>query len=179
MFMFFLQYLTTGFEVCVEARHSFPEVVQRTFEEVVRNKEILFYVFLLDVVSGFTCQNHQFADHVFSAQVDTRVRFGIAFFLRHFDRAAERNVSADLIKDIVQCTRKYGFNLQYLITTVNQVVNGIDNRQSRTYVCFKQVLHTPLTGNRFQFAIVLVSRRCSDLIGCHYGNVVLQKVFVK
>ena len=38
---------------------------------------------------------------------------------------------------------------------------------------FKQVLHTPLTGNRFQFAIVLVSRRRSDLIGCHYGNVVL------
>ena len=62
---------------------------------------------------------------------------------------------------------------------MNQVVNGIDNRQSRTYVCFKQVLHPPLTGNRFQFAIVLVSRRCSDLIGCHYGNVVLQKVFVK
>ena len=42
MLMFFLQYLTTGFKVCIETRHPFPEVIQRTFEEVVRNEEILF-----------------------------------------------------------------------------------------------------------------------------------------
>ena len=62
---------------------------------------------------------------------------------------------------------------------MNQVIDGVDNRKSRTYVCLKQVFHTTLTGNRFQFAIVFVSRRCRDLIGCHYGNIVLQKVFVK
>ena len=31
MLMFFLQYLTTGFKVCIETRHPFPEVIQRTF----------------------------------------------------------------------------------------------------------------------------------------------------
>ena len=103
MFIFFLQYLTAGFKVCVETWNTFPEIFQRTFKEVIGDKEVLFNIFLFQTVSGFTCQNHQFTDDVFSTQVDTRVRFGVAFFLCHFDGTAERNIGADLIKDVVQC----------------------------------------------------------------------------
>lgn len=77
------------------------EVVQGAFEEVVRHKEIFFHIFLFDAVSGFTRQNHQLADNVFSTQVDARVGFGVTFLLRHFDSTAERNVGANLIEDII------------------------------------------------------------------------------
>ena len=99
--MLFFQYLAASFKVCVETGHPFPEVVQGTFEEVVRHKEIFFHIFLFDAVSGFTRQNHQLADNVFSAQVDARVGFGVTFLLRHFDSTAERNVGTNLIEDII------------------------------------------------------------------------------
>ena len=51
MFMLFFQYLAASFKVCVETGHPFPEVVQGTFEEVVRHKEILFHIFLFDADS--------------------------------------------------------------------------------------------------------------------------------
>ena len=177
--VFFFQYLATGFKVCVETWNTFPEIFQRTFEEVIRNKEVLFNIFLFQTVSGFTCQNHQFTDHIFSTQVNTWVRFGVAFFLCHFDGTAERNIGADFIKYIVQCTGKHRFNLQNLVTAMNQVINCIDDRKTCTYVCFEQILHTPLAGNRFQFTIVFISGRSRNLIGCYHRDIVLQEIFVK
>ena len=62
---------------------------------------------------------------------------------------------------------------------MNKVVNGIDDGESGTYICFKQVLHTALAGNLFQFTIVLVFGRSGNLVGSHYRNIVQQQVLVK
>ena len=60
-----------------------------------------------------------------------------------------------------------------------QVIDGIDNRKSGTDVGFKQIFHTTLTGYQLQFAVILVSRRSSDLIGRHHRDVVLQEVLIQ
>ena len=78
-----------------------------------------------------------------------RVGLRITFFLCHLDGLAERHVCADLIKDIVQSSTEYRFYLQNLITTVYQVIDGIDNRQPRTYICLEQELHPPPAGYLF------------------------------
>ena len=62
---------------------------------------------------------------------------------------------------------------------MDKVVNGIDDRESGAYIRFKQVLHTALAGNLFQFTVVLVFRRSGNLVGSHYRNIVQQQVLVK
>ena len=173
------QHLATGLEIGIEARHFLPEVIQGAFKEVIGHKEVLLNIALFQTVTGLACQNHQFADNILSAEVDTRIGFGVTFLLCHLNGLAERNVGTDFIENIVQRTAQHGFNLQYLITAMNKVVNGIDDGESGTYICFKQVLHTALAGNLFQFTIVLVFRRSGNLVGSHYRNIVQQQVLVK
>src|SRR5699024_6802292 len=122
------------------------------------------------------CQNHQFADNILSAEVDTRIGLGVTFLLRQLNGLAERNVGTDFIEDIVQRTAQHDFNLQYLITAMDKVVNGIDDGESGAYIGFKQVLHTALAGNLFQFTVVLVFGRSSNLVSSHYRNIVQQQV---
>ena len=172
MLVLSFQYLATGFKVRIQTRHFLPEIIQRTFKEIIGYEQVLFYIRLFQSVTGFTCQDHQFTDNVLATQVDTRVRFGVTLFLRHLNGLAERNIRTDLIKDIIQCTTQYSFNLQYLVTTMDKVIDRIDNRESRTYIRFKEVLHTTLAGNLFQFTVILIFRRSGNFIGSHYGNVV-------
>ena len=166
------QYLATGFEVRIQTRHFLPEIIQRTFKEIIGHKQILFYIRLFQPVTGFTCQDHQFTDNILTTQVDTRIRFGVTLFLRHLNGLAERNIRTDLIKYIVQRATQHCFNLQYLVTTMDKVIDRIDNRKSRTHIRFKEILHTTLTGNLFQFTVVLIFRGSGNFIGSHYGNVV-------
>ena len=62
---------------------------------------------------------------------------------------------------------------------MDKVVNGIDDGESGAYIGFKQVLHTALAGNLFQFTVVLVFGRSSNLVSSHYRNIVQQQVLVK
>ena len=62
---------------------------------------------------------------------------------------------------------------------MNQVVDRVNNRKTCTYVCFEQIFHTTLAGNHFQFAIVFVSGRSGNLVGCYHRDIVLQEIFVK
>ena len=62
---------------------------------------------------------------------------------------------------------------------MDKVVNGIDDGESGTYIGFKQVLHTALAGNLFQFTVVLVFGRSGNLVSSHYRNIVQQQVLVK
>ena len=173
------QHLAAGFKIGIEARHLLPEVIQRAFKEVIGHKEVLLHIALLQTVTGLARQNYQLADNILSAEVDTRIGFGVTFLLRHLDGLAERNVGIDFIEDIVQRTAQHSFNLQYLVTAMDKVVNGIDDGESGTYVRFKQVLHTALAGYLFQFTVVLVFGRSGNLVGSHYRNIVQQQVLVK
>ena len=104
MLILLFQYLPTGFEVRIQTRYAFPKIIQRALKEVIRHKKILFHIFLLQSISRFTCQNNKFTDYIFPAQVDTRIRLGIPFLLRHLYRAAKRNIGTDFVEDIIQCT---------------------------------------------------------------------------
>ena len=179
MLVFRFQHLAACFKAGVEARHFLPEVIQRTFEEIIGYKEILFHITLLDAITGFTCKDYQFADYVLTAEVDTRIGFGITFLLSHFNGSAERNIRAYLVEYIIQRTAQHGFNLQYLVTAMNKVVNGIDNRQPRTYVRLKQIFHAALAGYLLQFPVVFILRRSCNLIGGYNRNVVHQEVFIQ
>lgn len=75
------QHLATGLEIGIEARHFLPEVIQGAFKEVIGHKEVLLNIALFQTVTGLACQNHQFADNILSAEVDTRIGFGVTFLL--------------------------------------------------------------------------------------------------
>ena len=152
-FVLALQFPATCLKIGIQRRDFLPELFQRSFEEVTRHEKMFFHICLFQLVSGLARQDNQLADYVFSTQVDTRVGLRITFFLCHLDGLAERHVCADLIKDIVQSSTEYRFYLQNLITTVYQVIDGIDNRQPRTYICLEQELHPPPAGYLFQLAI--------------------------
>ncbi|CDB12074.1 unknown [Bacteroides sp. CAG:633] len=173
------EHLAAGFEVGVQAGHFLPEVVQRTFEEVVGHEEVFLHVALLQAITGFAGQDDQLADNVLTAEVDARIGFGVTLFLRHADGAAERDVGTDLVEDVVQRAAQYGFYLQYLVATMDEVVDGVDDGQSGAHVGLEQILHTALTGYLLQCAVVFVFGRSGYLVGCHYRYVVLQQVFVE
>ena len=158
MFILTLEHLAASFEISIQTRHFFPEVFQRTFKEVIRYEKIFLHVFLFQLVSGLTRQDHELTDHVLTAQVDARIGFRITLFLRHLDGTAEGNIGTDLIENIVQRTRKHCLDLQNLITAMYQVIDGIDNRKSGSHVSFKQIFHATLTGYQLQFTVILVSR---------------------
>ena len=54
-FAFGLQLLATLFEVCIQRRQLFPEVVYRAFKVTVRNEEQLFDILLFYLIASFTC----------------------------------------------------------------------------------------------------------------------------
>ena len=177
--VFRFQHLAACLKAGVKARHFLPEIIQRTFKEVIGYKEVLFHIALFDAITGFTRQNYQFADYILAAKVDTRVWFGITFLLSHLNGLAERNIRAYLVEDIIQCTAQHGFNLQYLVAAMDKVVNGIDDGQACADVCLKQIFHTALAGYLLQLTIVFVFRRSGNLIGGNYRYVVHQKVFIQ
>ena len=71
-------------------------------------------------------------------------------FIAHMDTVA------DFVEDEVECTTEHSLNLQNLVTTGNQVVDSVDDRQSGTHIGFEEILHTTGTCGLFQERVVLV-----------------------
>ena len=176
--VFALQHLSASFEVAIQLANVLPEVVQRTLEVAIGHKQVLLYVVLFQLIARFACQDNQLADNILAAQVDAWVGFRVALFLRHSDGFAEGHLCAYNVEDKVQRAAKYGFNFQNFISTMNHVVDGVDDRQSCAYVCLEQEFHATFACCLLQFAIVFVGRACGNLIGGHHRYVVLQQLLV-
>ena len=173
-----LQLLAARLEVGVQRGHLAPEVIQRTFEEVVGHEEVPLHITLFDAVTRLACQDDELADDVLAAEVDAWVGLGVALLLRHAYGLAERHVGAELVEDIVQRAAQHGLNLQNLVAAVDKVINGVDDGQARTHVGLEQVLHAPLTRRLLQAKVILVLAGRGNLIGRHDGDVVPQQLLV-
>ena len=115
---------------------------------------MLFHILLFKHIAGFTSEDNQLTNHILTTQVDAWVGFRITLFLRQTDGFAERHIGTDLVENEVQRTAHHGFNLQNLVATCQQIVDGLDNRKTGTYIGFEQILHATVTGNPLEFAIV-------------------------
>ena len=80
-FSFALQYLTPPLEIGIQGRQVLPKFIQRTPEKRIGHEQVLLHVGLFDTVTGFTRQNHQLTDDIFSAQIHTGIGLAISFFL--------------------------------------------------------------------------------------------------
>ena len=140
---------------------------------------MFLYIFLIQAITCLTCQNNQLAHHVGPAQIDARVRFGIALFLCVPYGLAQRHVSTDFVEDIVQRAAQYSFYLQYLVSAINQVVNRIDDRKPRSHIGFEKELHAPMAGYLLQLGIKFIIRRSRYLVCRHHRDVMPQEVLIQ
>ena len=140
---------------------------------------MLLHILLIEFITCFTSQDDELANHILSAQVDTWVWFAIAFFLRTFHCFGERNIARNGIENEIERSTKHGFELLNLITRIDEVVDGIDDRQTRTHIRFKEELHIALASGFLQLGIVFIVRRCSHLVGSHHGNTVFKEIMIQ
>ena len=163
-----LKHLAASLEVGIQLRQTLPEVLDRTLEITVGHEEMLLHIVLFHLVTCLTRQDHQLADHVSTAQVDTRVWLRVTLFLGTLHGLREGYVSRNLIEDEVQRTAQDSLDLQDLVTRVAEVVDGADNRKTGTYVGLIAEPHTTVTGGLLQFQIAVVVARSGNLVGSHY-----------
>ena len=111
-FVLYIERLALSLEIGIELRKFLPEVVERTLEVFVWHEEVLLYIFLLYAVTCLAGENHQLANHVHTAQVDTWVRLAVALLLSQSHGLREWNDTGDGVKDKVERTRENCFNLK-------------------------------------------------------------------
>ena len=176
---FTLQHLAACLEIGIQRRYLAPEVIQRPFEEAVGNEQVFLHIFLIQAISRLTCQDDQLAHHIGPAQVDAWVGFGIPLLLRVPDGLAQRHVGTDFIENVIQRTAQHGFDFQYLVSTVNQVIDGIDDRKPCSHIGLEEELHAPMAGYALQFGINLIIRRSRNLVRRHHRDVMPQEILIQ
>ena len=102
--MLYIERLALSLEIGIEFRKFLPEVVERTLEVFVWHEEVLLYIFLLYAVTCLAGENHQLANHVHTAQVDTWIRLAVALLLSQSYGLREWNDAGDGVEDKVERT---------------------------------------------------------------------------
>ena len=82
-----------------------PQAPDDASQRTVGHKEMLLHIVLFHLVASLTSEDHQFADHVSTTEVDTWVRLRVALFLGSADSLRERYISSNLVEDKVQRSR--------------------------------------------------------------------------
>ena len=100
-FVFAGKALAFLFKLSVELWQALPEVVERTVEEFLRDKEVALHVGCLKPVAAFACQNGELADDILSGEIDARVGLAIAQFQGLSDRLAEAHVGGKRVEHVV------------------------------------------------------------------------------
>lgn len=103
-FVLYIERLALSLEIGIEFRKFLPEVVERTLEVFVWHEEVLLYIFLLYAVTCLAGENHQLANHVHTAQVDTWIRLAVALLLSQSYGLREWNDAGDGVEDKVERT---------------------------------------------------------------------------
>ena len=173
-----LQFFPALFEFGIDLRNLLPEILDRPFEIFLRNEQMLLDIALLYPISSLPSENNQLTDHIRSAQIDPGIGFCISGLLRHLDRLAHRHISTHLIENEVQRTGNHSLDPNDPVAAVDQIADRIDDRQSSPYVRFEQIFHATLAGNRFEFVVTIILRRCGYFIGRNHRYVVLQQILI-
>ena len=174
-----LQYLAASLEVGVQLRQTAPEVVERTLKEVVGHEEVFLNVLLLHLVASLAGEDDELADDIGATEVDAGVWLAVALLLGTAHGLAEGHIGGNLVKDEVERSREYGFDFQYLIARVAQVVDGTDDGQTSTHIGLVTEPHTTVAGRLAQLHIAVVVARGGNLVGSHHADVVLQEGLVE
>ena len=155
-FVLYIERLALSLEIGIELRKFLPEVVERTLEVFVWHEEVLLYIFLFYAVTCLAGENHQLANHVHTAQVDTWIRLAVALLLSQSHGLREWNDAGDGVEDKVERTRENCLNLKDFISGVAEIVDGSDDRETGTYVGLETEYYTTLDGSLLQFLVVLI-----------------------
>ena len=174
-----LHFLTLLLKLGIERGQILPKVVQRAFEERLGNEEFLLHILLIHLVACLTGKDDEFPHHILTAQVDARVGFAVALFLGQTHGLAERHIGRNLVEDEVQRAAQHRLQFQNLVARIDEVIDGVDNRQTRTYIRLEEVLHPTFPRCRLQLRIVIVVARCSHLVGSHHRDVVAQQILIQ
>ena len=150
--------LTTLLKVGIERGHLVPEVLERTVEELLRDEKVLLHIILLDGITRLASKDHELTYHILTTEVDTWVGLAIPLLLGQADGIAQLDIFADSIEDKVKRTAHHGLDTQNLVTTIDKVIDGVDDGQTSTYVSFEEVLHTTTASSLLQGLIVLILR---------------------
>ena len=142
----------------------FPEILYATFKIFSRNKQMFLDIFLLNMITGFTRENHQFTDHIHTTQINTWIRLCITCLFRHNNRTTHRNRLIHFVENVVQRSWNHRFDL--------------DNRQTCTHIGFKEEFYTSRPRNVLQFEIMIIFRRGCNLIGSNNRNIMRQQIFI-
>ena len=103
-FVLYIERLALSLEIGIELRKFLPEVVERTLEVFVWHEEVLLYISLLYTVTCLAGENHQLANHVHTAQVDTWIWLAVALLLSQSHGLREWNDAGDGVEDKVERT---------------------------------------------------------------------------
>ena len=128
----------------------------------------------LYLVTALAGQYGQFANHVLSAQINTRIGLAISHLLSLANGLAERDLFRERVEYEVECAAQHRLNAQNIVARTAQVADGMDDRQARAYVCLKQKLHAALASDVFQVGVVGIVRCCGHLVSRHHCHVVVQ-----
>ena len=174
-----LKFFSFSFKIGIKLTDVLPEIINSTFKELIRYEKVLLHIFLIESVSRFAGKNDKFSDNILSAKVYSWVRLRVSAFLGQTYSLAQRNITAQLVENEIQCTAHNSLNSQNLVTTVDKVIDGIDYRKTGTYICLEQEFYSTLTCYLFQFFIYFIFRRCRNLIGSHNRNIMTQEILIK
>ena len=141
-FAFGFQALTTRFKFGIEPRELFPKLLERTFEERIGDEEVCFDVFHVDAVATFARKDCQFANNIFSREIDAWIGFTVALLLRHAHRFRKRNIGTQRVEHKIECAAHHSLDAQHFVARTCEVVDGVDDRKPRPNVGFKEVFHS-------------------------------------
>ena len=136
---------------------------------------MLLDIFLADAIARLAAEDHYLADHVAAVEVEAWVRFGKACFASHEYRLTHRYVLAESVEDEVERAAHHSLDLKYLVARVDEVVDGVDDRQACTYVGLEKILHATLAGCALQETVVVVVAAGSNLVGANHADVVVEE----
>src|SRR5690606_32119096 len=95
---------------------------------VLRDHALNRNVFKMKVLLGLSSQNKNFSGYVHSAQIIARIRFGIPSLLSLGYNLAKWSTFFKLAENIVHGSAQHAFDAYDLISTKDQILQGIDDR---------------------------------------------------
>src|SRR5258708_28600037 len=95
-------------------------------------------VFYFGFFTRLARQDHDFSHDVGSAEVESRIRFGISFRLGLAYYFGERPFAGVVVEDEIKGAAEYCLNAVYFVAAAQQVVEGADDGKTGAYIGFEQ-----------------------------------------
>ena len=122
------------------------EAVDGAFHLAVEQEPLPCHIGHLQGVSGFSGEDEDLALHVHAAQVGAGIGLGQAGSPGVFDDLLERDAAVEIGKDVVERAAEHALDLVNAVPTLHQVLDGVNQGQSRPYVGLEPVFNAHAQG---------------------------------